>query len=204
LNQPFLPPSLDELDLRVRGLIVHVGVGVERATAAYVTGDLQELVRLGESDREAERVLEIVESSLERAPAFASVPNLVSALLVLPHLQRAFGLVIQIAARARCGPVLPPAIRSTFRSVGAVAQEMWEHVGEGWSGAGGPQTEMDRIAETLANLCRSVYSSVTSSQSLDPHHATEALLVAHFYNQLGEEAVSVAPRARLQIPLPPH
>jgi hypothetical protein len=195
--QPY-PPSPDELDIRVRGLIVSVGVGIERASAAFVTGDLQETVRLAETDTETDHMLEAVEAWIETGPAAGSMPGLIATLRVLPQLERALDLVSQIAARARCGPVLPPATRELFTQVGEVTRDMWSHVARAWAGDDRSATgQLAERAGMLANLDQALSAALTPSQSLDPHHAMEGLLVARLYWQLGEEALRLAARAAM-------
>jgi hypothetical protein len=126
------------------------------------------------------------------------VAGLIATLRVVPQLERALDLVAQIAARARCGPVLPPVTRALFSEVGDVTRDMWSCVARAW--ADDDRSAAGRLGEragVLANLDQSLNAALTPSQSLEPHQAIEGLLVAPFYPPVGDEALRLTRRTAM-------
>ena len=196
-----LHTQLAAVDHEIRLLLTGVGAGVEAATAALVTGDLEGVADLVNADRVTDQVTEMVEAELQvclarQAPVASDLRFVLTALRVVPQLERSLDLVVHIAERASFGPMLPADARSLFERAGTVTEAMWEATLAAWDDRDPTAvTELDARDDELDVLIRELPGLVARSKS-DPVVGMASVLLGRFYERLGDHAVHVARRIR--------
>jgi phosphate transport system protein len=215
LSPPGEPPSSGRDELRWRGtqldrqiarLFELVGDGLEAATAAFVLGDRSAASQIASTDvvidqlrRDAEALIEVQLRQIVGTTDPSELNGLVTALRVVPELERSGDLVEHIAVRS--SPALLGAISPRARDLVA---EMGALAGELWRGASVAFARRDRDAwrflrqrdDELDDLHVQLCDEL-AALDLDVPVAIEMGLVARFFERLGDHAVNVARRVDL-------
>jgi phosphate transport system protein len=193
----------DQLDRQIARLFVLVGDGLAAATAAFLAGDKLAASEVASADvvidelrHDAESLIEVQLRSLVEATDPSELSGLVTALRVVPELERSGDLVEHIAARSSSALVgsLSDAARQLVAEMGEIAIELWRSAAiafdrrdrDAWRFLRQRDDDLDdlhvRLCDELATL------------DLEVPVAIEMGLVARFFERLGDHAVNVARR----------
>jgi phosphate transport system protein len=156
---------------------------------------------LASADRVTDEVTEMVEAELQvclarQAPVASDLRFVLTALRVVPQLERSLDLVVHIAERAAVGALMAAETRSSFARAGTVTEAMWDATLAAWD-ARDPDavTAIDARDDEL-DLLIGELPGVVSRAATDPVVGMAAVLIGRFYERLGDHAVHVARRIR--------
>ena len=193
----------DQLDRQIARLFVLVGDGLAAATAAFLAGDKLAASEVASADvvidelrHDAETLIEVQLRSLVETTDPTELSGLVTALRVVPELERSGDLVEHIAARSSGALVgsLSDQARQLVGEMGEIAIELWRSAAvafdrrdrDAWRFLRQRDDDLDdlhvRLCDELATL------------DLEVPVAIEMGLVARFFERLGDHAVNVARR----------
>jgi phosphate transport system protein len=193
--------AIDQHVLRIFGL---VSEGLTGATEAFLQADRCGAQALLASEQLLDDLHEsteqLVQHELERALpwADADVRQLVSALRIVPELERSGDLVEHIALRTLQGlsREISPRARALIAHMGRIGAQMWEDAADAY--ADRDPTAADRLRRRddeldvlHVELLHELASTATSGAV-----AIEMALIARFYERLGDHAVNVARRVQ--------
>lgn len=196
--------DVDTIDQQVLRLFAMVSDGLTRATAAFLEVDRKEARDLLVGERSVDvlhsSTEELVERELERNLHWSDpqVRHLISALRIVPELERSGDLVEHIAMRTPQGLAreITSRARSLVAEMGRIGAEMWCDAATAY--AANDATAADRLRlrddeldDLHVQLSRELASSGTSIAV-----AIEMGLIARFYERLGDHAVNVARRVQ--------
>lgn len=191
--------QLSTLEGEIRELFTRVILAVERATDALVSGDRTEATRMTQRTTQARSILGKVERQIDltfarQAPVAADLRFMITALRVVPELERCMELARHVAERARLADQLPADVLASFAHMGRMTTAMWEKASGAWRdrdpNAG---IALDQDDDELDLLCNEL--TVRLGQMEDhPTVAMEGRLVIRFYERLGDHAVHVSRR----------
>ncbi len=121
---------------------------------------------------------------------------LLTVLRIAPELERTHDLECQIACRAGRVPVteLSPRCRGLISGMGEVASGMWRRAADCWyqrDGSAAPALAM--MNEEMHELHTSLVAEIASCRMPSPA-AIEMVLVARFYERIGDHAVNITRR----------
>ncbi|HET9070690.1 MAG TPA: PhoU domain-containing protein [Acidimicrobiales bacterium] len=201
---------MGDLTQAVAELFARVTEALERATWALLHADVELAATVVAADADidartaalTEAVWELVDADDPGRPALR---ELVCLLLVLPELERSADLAEHIAQRARhdLGAAMTPASRGIVARMGEVAVEMWQATATAYRTSRVDGNELDQDDEELDILHDRLTAEVAAG-AMDPAAAAQVVLVARFYERLGDHAVNLARRAeRLRPPCTP-
>jgi phosphate transport system protein len=194
----------------VAELFARVTEALERATWALLHADVELAATVVAADADidartaalTEAVWELVDADDPERPPLR---ELVCLLLILPELERSADLAEHIAQRARhdLGAAMTPASRGIVARMGEVAVEMWQATATAYRTGRVDGNELDQDDEELDILHDRLTAEVAAG-AMDPAAAAQVVLVARFYERLGDHAVNLARRAeRLRPPCTP-
>jgi phosphate transport system protein len=133
---------------------------------------------------------------LLQAPVASDLRFLLSVLRIVPELERSHDLVVAIAGRANhiLSEDLSPRCRGLIERMGNLASGMWRQAVDSWY-------ERDRSAaakigerdDEMDELYASLIAELASGRMPLPV-TMEMVLVARFYERLGDHAVNIARR----------
>lgn len=201
---------MGDLPQAVAELFARVTEALERATWALLHADVELAATVVAADADidartaalTEAVWELVDAD---DPGRPPLRELVCLLLVLPELERSADLAEHIAQRARhdLGAAMTPASRGIVARMGEVAVEMWQATATAYRTSRVDGNELDQDDEELDILHDRLTAEVAAG-AMDPAAAAQVVLVARFYERLGDHAVNLARRAeRLRPPCTP-
>ena len=193
--------QLDAIDAKVIRLFALVTEGVAAATDALLSGDADAARALADQDAvidELEVDLEQVAEHelLTQTPMAGDMRYLVSVLRVVPELERSGDLAEHIAQRAATGLALrltPPS-----RPSRADGQHLLVDVAPGrrrGPSATATRADLDSADDQLDDLHDALVDELGEGGIALPD-ALQAVLVARFYERLGDHAVHIAERVR--------
>jgi phosphate transport system protein len=193
--------ELEAIEAKIIELFAMVAEDLPGATDALLTGDNEVIRLLAERQEIIHAVYPDIEKLASRAillqaPVADDLRFLLSALRILPDLERAHHSVVEIAARANhvLSDELSPRCRGLVDRMGTVAAEMWRQAADSWY-------QRDRTAanvlgmrdEEMDELHASLVAELASGRMTVPV-TMEMTLVARFYERLSDHAVNVARR----------
>jgi phosphate transport system protein len=192
------------IDQQVLRLFAMVSEGLTGATEAFLQADRTSARRLLASEQLVDDLHqsteELVQHELERTLkwADADVRQLVSALRIVPELERSGDLVEHIALRTLQGLAreISPRARALIADMGRIGAQMWEDAADAY--ADRDPTAADRLRQRddeLDDLHVQLTQELASSPSSGAV-AIEMALIARFYERLGDHAVNVARRVQ--------
>jgi phosphate transport system protein len=195
--------DLDEIDQKVLQLFALVAEGVGKATDAFLANDRAAAEALAETDAVIDQLYCDVEELVQRqfalqAPMARDMRFLLSALRIVPELERSGDLAEHIANRATRGVSdnVTPRIRGLIEQMGHIATQMWREAADAYA---------DRDPDAAARLntrddeLDELHSSLTAelvTGQLSVPIALEMALIARFYERLGDHAVNIGERIR--------
>src|SRR5438309_11323890 len=131
--------DLDEIDQKVLQLFALVAEGVGKATDAFLANDRAAAEALAETDAVIDQLYCDVEELVQRqfalqAPMARDMRFLLSALRIVPELERSGDLAEHIANRATRGVSdnITPRIRGLIEQMGHIDSEMWREAADGY------------------------------------------------------------------------
>jgi phosphate transport system protein len=199
--------QLDDIDTKVLRLFALVNEGVAAATDALLAGDAEAARRLTDRDSVLDQLEIDLEHLTERellmeSPMGGDMRYLVSVLRVVPELERSGDLADHIAHRATTGLALrlTPTVRGLVEQMGSTCASMWRAAADAWAERDGTAAEeLDQVDDRLDDL-HDKLSDVLLVADLALADALQTVLVARFYERLGDHAVHVAERMRYLAP----
>ncbi|HUY06590.1 MAG TPA: PhoU domain-containing protein [Acidimicrobiales bacterium] len=188
------------IDLGVTRLFALVSEALAGATMALL-GDERETA---ESIVEADLVIDDLTSEIEGLvwqriettdPQIMELRQLINVLLILPELERSADLAEHIAQRARfnIGPAMSPRSRGIFQRMSEIAIAMWHEAADAYLDRDLDATEVDLADEELDTLRDQLTEEVAKS-TMPMNISSQVILVARFYERLGDHAVNLARR----------
>lgn len=193
--------ELEAIEAKVIELFALVAEGLPGATQALLTGDDDVLKVLAERQEIIDALYPEIEQLTNRAialqaPVADDLRFLLSVLRILPNLDRAHHLVVDIATRANhvLSEDLSPRCRGLVERMGNLASAMWRQAADSWyqrdrSAAQALSERDDQMDELHASL---IAELATGGMPLPV--TMEMTLVARFYQRLADHAVNVARR----------
>jgi len=193
--------ELEGIEAKIIELFAMVAEDLPGATNALLTGDNKVLGTLAERQRFIHSLYPEIEQLCSRqillqAPVADDLRFLLSALRILPDLERSHHNVVEIATRANhaLSEDLSPRCRGLVERMGALASDMWRQAADSWY-------QRDRSAalalaerdEEMDELHTSLIAELASGRMVLPV-TMEMTLVARFYERLGDHAVNIARR----------
>jgi len=186
--------ALENIESKVIELFAMVGEDLPSATRALLSCDGEALTPLLERDREVEELVN--RAILLQAPVASDLRFLLSALRIVPELERSHDLVVHIAARANrlfTGDLSARA-SGLVEAMGALASTMWRTAADAWyqRDRSAAQALVERDEE-MDDLHASLIAELASGQMSVPV-TMEMTLAARDYERLGAHAVNIARR----------
>ena len=193
--------DLEDIEAKVIELFAMVAEDLPRATKALLSGEDDGLQQLAEREQAIDALYLEVEDLVNReillqAPVASDLRFLLSALRIVPEIERSHDLVMQIADRANhfLSDDLSPRTRGLIERMGDLASSMWRQAADSWyqrdrTGAltlGERDEEMDELHSSLI-------AELASGRMALPV-TMEMTLVARFYERLGAHAFNIGRR----------
>jgi len=195
--------ELDDIKGKVVVLFALVREGVAAATDALLTGDrirAEELVsadeRLDALDTEIEAMAERL--LLTQAPMASEYHFLVTAMRIVPELERSGDLVEHIAQRAGrgIGPQLTPTMRGIVQQLGDKVGALWQVAATAFERRDpSVHDELEAADADVNTLARQLWAD-TATSDLPSETKMELALIARFYERLGDHACHITARIR--------
>ncbi len=128
-------------------------------------------------------------------PQTMEIRQLINVLLILPELERSADLAEHIAQRARfnMGPSMSPRSRGIFQRMSEIAIAMWHEAADAYLDRNLDAMEVDLADEELDTL-RDQLTEEVARATMPMHVSSQVILVARFYERLGDHAVNLARR----------
>ena len=190
--------DLEQIDGKMFQLFALVVEALAAATDALLSGDKHVAAVLSGRDELVDNVYNDVERLVNRAVALEARDKkdlrfLLTALRVVPELERSHELAEHIARRAAygLGAELTPRARGLIDRMGKVGMTMWRKAADCWYDKEGKAEELAQRDEEMDELQTVLVSEVAASGA-PSSVAMELALVARFYERLGDHAVNVA------------
>jgi phosphate transport system protein len=119
----------------------------------------------------------------------------VSLLLILPELERSADLAEHIAQRAvtNLGSLMSPRSRGIVQRMSEVALSMWRTTADAYAFRTAQAAEMDEADEEIDSL-RDQLTAEVANASMPISVSAQVILLARFYERLGDHAVNLARR----------
>jgi phosphate transport system protein len=198
--------ELESINRQVIGLFALVGECLAGATEALLSGDRESARLLIARDdiidathRDIEDLI-LRELSLQ-SPSASDLRFLLSALRIVPELERSADLAAHIASRAMRGltPELTPRVRGLIQSMGQVGVEMWHRATDAYAERDeGAHRRLGDADDELDDLHVSLTAEISSGKVSTPV-AIELALVGRFYERLGDHAVNISGHVRYMV-----
>jgi phosphate transport system protein len=193
--------TLDTVDEKVNQLFAMVTESLVAATDSFLAADREEARSIAGRDelidvleKEIEQLVE--KTMLFQAPVASDFYRLLTALRIVPELERSGDLAEHIATRAAAGlgADLSPAVRGIIEQLGTQIAGMWRAAADAWADRDGAAAEGIAEADEVVNeLHRRLWDELESSD-LSNRVVMEMALVARFYERLGDHAKHIARR----------
>ena len=193
--------TLDEIDERVTRLYALVTESLVAATDAFLAADRETARSIAGKDEFIDQLEREIEQAVERtllfeAPVARDFHRLVTALRIVPELERSGDLAEHIASRAAAGlgGDLTPAIRGVIEQLGQEVVAMWRAAADAWADRDATAaTTLAEADESVNELHTRLWEALVAS-GLPANVTMEMALVARFYERLGDHAKHVTER----------
>ncbi len=191
--------ELAQIDKRVIQLFALVGEAIAGATTVLLTGDrvaARELV-LRDADIDS-RYRDLDSAVLELLAAGRSAEDrahLVAVLRILPEVERSGDLAEHVARRATRGisTEMTARARGLMERMGDVACAMWRMAADAYGDRSDVADALDALDDELDELHVGLTAELVSGSMAIPV-VIELVLIARFYERLGDHAVNIARR----------
>lgn len=182
-------------------LFALVAEGLSAATDALLSDDRDAAKALRAQDKQIDELYLDVEQLVQhqfalQSPMARDLRFLLTVLRMVPELERSHDLAVHIAKRAARGlsAELTPRIRGLVEEMGRVCVEMWHTAAEAFAERDADQAALleerdDEVDELHVSLTAELGSGKVSVPVV-----MELVLIARFYERLGDHAVNIAKR----------
>jgi phosphate transport system protein len=193
--------EIGAIDAKVVELFTMVAEDLPRATDALLNGNSEAAGALAERDRAIDSLYPEIEELADRElllqqPAASDFRLLISALRVVPELERSHDLIVDIARRGNLilSQDISERSRWLIEHMGSLASGMWREAVDCWR-------ERDRSAavalgqrdDEMGELYAGLMAELASGQMTLPV-TMQLTLVARFYERLAHHAFNIARR----------
>lgn len=193
--------TLDDIDEKVNRLFALVTESLVAATDSFLAADREEARSIASRDELIDALEKEIEALVERtmlfqAPVASDFHRLLTALRIVPELERSGDLAEHIASRAAggLGVDLPPAMRGIIEQLGTQIAGMWRATADAWADRDGAAADGIAAADEVVNDLHQRLSDELESADLPNRVLMEMALVARFYERLGDHAKHIARR----------
>ena len=193
--------ELDSIDERVNRLFAMVTESLVIATDAFLAADREEARTIAGRDQLIDTLEREIEEAVERtllfqAPVAGDFFRLLTALRIVPELERSGDLAEHIASRAAAGlgGDLTPAIRGIVEQLGQRVVEMWRAAADAWADRdASAAARLGEDDQVVNGLHKRLWDELVSA-GLPAELTMEMALVARFYERLGDHAKHITER----------
>jgi phosphate transport system protein len=195
--------ELDEIDTKILQLFALVTEALAAATDTFLAGDRDLALAIKARDKVIDGLYEDLEVMLERAlvlqaPVASELRFLLSALRIVPELERSGDLAEHIASKAAegIGSRLTPELRGLVQRMGGTGVRMWRAATDAYADRDGDAAAaLDALDDELDALHDETVR-VLERGEVDLPVALDMSLVARFYERLGDHALHITERMR--------
>lgn len=192
---------LDAIDVKVAELFAVVCEDLPGVTEARLSGSNDATGQLAERDRAIDALYREIEQLASReillqAPVASDLRFLLTVLRIAPELERTHDLECQIATRTGhlLAAELSPRCRGLIERMGELARDMWHQTADSWyQRDGGAPPVLAMVNDEMHELHTSLIAELASGR-MPPPVTIEMVLVARFYERLGDHAVNITRR----------
>jgi phosphate transport system protein len=193
--------QMEEIEGKIIQLFAYISEDLAGATDALLSGDNAIAKALAERERTIDRVYQELEKLLNeqfalQAPVARDLRFLLSALRIVPELERSHDLVAHIARYADHGlsHEMSPRSRGLVERMGQLGSEMWCQAADCWHDRDGEAALLlDERDEEMDGLHAALVAELAAGRMSIPV-IMDMTLVSRFYERLGDHAVNVARR----------
>jgi len=193
--------TLDTVDEKVNQLFAMVTESLVAATDSFLAADREEARSIAGRDDLIDALEKEIEQLVERtmlfqAPVASDFYRLLTALRIVPELERSGDLAEHIATRAAAGlgSDLSPAVRGIIEQLGTQIASMWRAAADAWADHdGGAAIGIAQADEVVNELHGRLWDELETAD-LPNRVLMEMALVARFYERLGDHAKHIARR----------
>lgn len=193
--------QLDDIGQKVTRLFALVGEAVAAANEALLGDDTDALAKVRAGEQTIDDLMVQLERDIERllllqAPVAGELRYALALIRIVPELERSGDLAEHIAKRAGTGMAaqLPPSARGQLERMGTCAAAIWRQAGDAYADR---DTQAAVALEAADDELDDLHTSLTAellSGSVPAGLAADAVLVARFYERLGDHAVHIGAR----------
>jgi phosphate transport system protein len=193
--------TLDTVDEKVNQLFAMVTESLVAATDSFLAADREEARTIAGRDELIDVLEKEIEQLVERtmlfqAPVASDFYRLLTALRIVPELERSGDLAEHIASRAAAGLAtdLSPAARGIIEQLGTQIAGMWRAAADAWADHDGGAADAIAEADEVVNDLHQRLWDELETTDLPNRTLMEMALVARFYERLGDHAKHIARR----------
>jgi phosphate transport system protein len=193
--------QLDDIGLKVTRLFALVSEAVAAANEALLGDDADALAQIRVGERVIDDLMVELEHDIERllllqAPVAGELRYALALIRIVPELERSGDLAEHIGKRAGTGLAaqLTPSARGMVERMGTIAAEIWRTVGDAYADR---DTEKALSLEAADDELDDLHTALTAellSGAVPAGIAADGILVARFYERLGDHAVHIGAR----------
>ena len=195
--------DLKEIDSKVVQLFALVGEGIAAATDAFLSGDREAARVVVARDKLIDSLYVDVERLVQhqfalQSPMARDLRFLLSVLRIVPELERSHDLAEHIAKTTARGisSELTPRVRGLIAEMGRVGVEMWRAAADAFAERQAEAAEAIRDQDDELDDLHVSLTAELGTGKLSLPVVMEMVLIARFYERLGDHAVNVAKRVR--------
>ena len=193
--------DLEAVAHKVVRLFALVCEAVAAANEALLGDDTEALAAVQAGEATIDGLMPEIEADIERllllqAPMASELRFALAVIRVAPELERSGDLAEHIAKRAGSGLAtqLTPTARGQLERMGTVAAAIWRAAADAFIDRDPTAGETLEAADDEMDDLHVALTSELLTGGLPPGVASEATLVARFYERLGDHAVHIATR----------
>ncbi len=193
--------QMDAIEAKIIQLFALVAEDLTAATNALLAGDTVAVDAITEREQVIDRIYQEIEDLVNQqfalqAPVATDLRFLLSALRIVPELERSHDLVVHIARHAShiLGDDMTPRVRGLVQRMGDAGSEMWRRAADSWYQRDGDAAALlEESDEEMDGLHVALTAELASGRMTLPV-TMDMTLVARFYERLGDHAVNIARR----------
>jgi phosphate transport system protein len=193
--------QLDDIGLKVTRLFALVSEAVAAANEALLGDDADALAKIRVGEQIIDGLMVELEHDIERllllqAPVAGELRYALALIRIVPELERSGDLAEHIGKRAGTGLAaqLTPTARGMVERMGTIAAEIWRTVGDAYADR---DTQKALSLEAADDELDDLHTALTAellSGAVPAGIAADGILVARFYERLGDHAVHIGAR----------
>jgi phosphate transport system protein len=193
--------QLDDIGSKVTRLFALVSEAVAAANEALLGDDADALAKIRVGEQVIDGLMVELEHDIERllllqAPVAGELRYALALIRIVPELERSGDLAEHIGKRAGTGLAaqLTPTARGMVERMGTIAAEIWRTVGDAYADR---DTEKALSLEAADDELDDLHTALTAellSGAVPAGIAADGILVARFYERLGDHAVHIGAR----------